>query len=202
MKWIKIYVRESLRGSLRLDLNYGQRGIWYDLLLMAGDSRQEGVIQAAPGLAYPVDYIASTLRTPEKVLRETITLLEQTGRITIDKGIITIVNWHKYQSEYTRQKPSRDKKSEPAIKVEDILDPGLGDVVQSYLDNIKPTMGNYMKDELESLCEEYPSDQITRSFELAAEQGKPSLAYAKGILRKGVNSTKPIPFERQEYTLD
>jgi len=104
MEWIKLHTRGCLRGSIRFDMNSAQRGVWYDLLLLAGESRTRGKIQASEGLAYPLPYIAGLLRVPEKLLSETLAICGSEGRIQMDETGITIVNWSEYQSDYQRKK--------------------------------------------------------------------------------------------------
>ena len=60
-RWIKMWVQESLIGTVRFDFTPAERGVWYDLLLLAGNCRMEGVIAAGPGRPYPHGWIAGTL---------------------------------------------------------------------------------------------------------------------------------------------
>ena len=99
MLWVKMYPAKCLRGSLRFDLPYSRRAIWYELILMAGDSDEGGVINC------PVSFIASQLGCPLKVLEETLSVLETTGRISLSINKITLLSWQKYQPD--RQKPYR-----------------------------------------------------------------------------------------------
>ena len=91
MQWIKMYTAKCLRGSLHFDLPYTRRAIWYELLLMAGDGDNEGVIE------YPHSFLASQLGCPVKALAEVLEVLEKTDRITISDNQIIIRNWNKYQ---------------------------------------------------------------------------------------------------------
>jgi len=121
--WVKLWIKESLLGTIREDLTSAERGIWYDFLLLAGNSRIAGVICANENTAMPVKRIAGILNVPERLVQESIQKFIDSGRITVDEqGIIHIVNWGKYQySDYDRQKKYRQKPEE------DEPDPGAVD---------------------------------------------------------------------------
>ena len=106
-KWVKLWTAESLRGTIRFDFSPEERGVWYDLLAMAGDSRQEGYIGANETHPYPDEWIAATLQIPVKLLKAVIVKCEKTGRIERTEAGLHIRNWSKYQSEYDRQKQYR-----------------------------------------------------------------------------------------------
>ena len=91
MLWIKIYPAKCLRGNLHFDLPYHKRGIWYELLLMAGDADNDGLIE------YPIGFLASQLGCPLKALEEVLVALERTDRIVREGNKILISNWHLYQ---------------------------------------------------------------------------------------------------------
>jgi len=106
-KWIKLWVVEGLRGTIRFEFTPEERGVWYDLLMMAGDSRHEGYIAPNDKQAYPDSWIAATLNIPLKLLRKVIAKCEATERIERTDIGLRIVNWSRYQSEYERQKQYR-----------------------------------------------------------------------------------------------
>lgn len=109
--WIKLWVKESLIGTIREDLTSEERGMWYDFLLLAGNSRIPGIICANESTPLPVKRIAGILNVSEQLVEQSIQKFTKSGRIAIDKqGVIHIVNWAKYQySDYDRQKPYREK---------------------------------------------------------------------------------------------
>ena len=109
-KWIKLWTRECLSGTIRFEFTPAERGVWYDLLVLAGDCRQEGVIAAGNGVPYPHVWIAGTLNIPLKLLERVIKRCQETDRIMEDNKGIHIINWARYQSEYERQKPYRQAK--------------------------------------------------------------------------------------------
>ncbi len=108
-RWIKLWVAESLRGTIRFDFTPAERGVWYDLLSMAGDCRIDGYIASGTDKGYPLPWIAGTLNIPEKILKETIDKCIATDLIEQTEQGLHIINWSKYQSEYDRQKKYRDK---------------------------------------------------------------------------------------------
>lgn len=97
---------EWLRGSIRFDLNPAERGVWADLLGMAGESRTPGVIQATEGVAYPINWIAQALNIPPELLEQALKKLEETGRVNMDGGCINIINFEYYQT-YDRTNPDK-----------------------------------------------------------------------------------------------
>ena len=133
--WVKLWVKEALLGSIREDLAPEERGTWYDFLLLAGNSRLPGVICANSKTAMPVKRIAGILNIEETLVTQCIEKFKKSERITVDKnGVIHIVNWAKYQySDYDRQKPYRDKKSQ-AEKEDQTLKEYLAELRPDYTD--------------------------------------------------------------------
>ena len=109
-RWVKLWVSESLRGTIRFDLTPSERSVWYDLLALAGDCRQEGLIAPGEHQAYPLRWIAGTLNISTSLLQRTLKKCKTLSRIDVNGSGILILNWNKYQSEYERQKPFRGKK--------------------------------------------------------------------------------------------
>ena len=110
MSWVKLWVAECLTGTIRWELEPDERGVWYDLLLLAGDCRTPGIISANETTPMPRRTIAGRLNIDEKLLEKTISKCVASGRIEIDEmGLIHIFKWAKFQSDYQRQKPYRKK---------------------------------------------------------------------------------------------
>lgn len=109
--WIKLWIKESLLGTIREDLAPEERSTWYDFLLLAGNCRIPGTISANENTPIPPRRIAAILNVEEPLVKRCIVKFEKSGRITIDKtGVIRIVNWDKYQyTDYDRQKPYRQQ---------------------------------------------------------------------------------------------
>jgi len=116
--WIKLWIKESLLGTIREDLTSEERSVWYDFLLLAGNSRVPGVICANPNTAMPVSRIAGILNTPAQLIERCIMKFEKSGRIRVrPNGLIYIINWEKYQySDYDRQKKFRQRQKEQKDK--------------------------------------------------------------------------------------
>ncbi len=114
-RWVKIWVNECLTGTVRFDFTPAERSVWYDLVILAGNCRMEGVVAAGSGRPYPHNWIAGTLNIPLELLEVTLTKCEESGRIREDGDGIHILNWQKYQSEYERQKPYRNPKLQPTV---------------------------------------------------------------------------------------
>lgn len=108
-RWIKLWVHESLEGTIRFDFSPEERAVWYDLLLLAGRCRREGVIAPSEGAAFPHLWIAGTLNISEELLDRTLKKCIDTERVRENSNGIEIINWARYQSEYERQKPYRHK---------------------------------------------------------------------------------------------
>jgi len=109
-RWIKLWVADSLRGTMRFDFTPAERGVWYDLLILAGDCRQEGLISPGENAQYPLKWIAGTLNISTSLLKKTLEKCKTFNRIEVNSHGIRILNWSKYQSEYERQKPFREAK--------------------------------------------------------------------------------------------
>lgn len=109
--WIKLYVDQCLRGSMMSELNAAQCWQWVGFLLLGGDSIVPGIIFRRKDdngglVGYSDITLAETLNIDIDTYRDGIRRMIEKEKISVDeKGVITILNWHKYQSEYQRQKP-------------------------------------------------------------------------------------------------
>ena len=110
MKWIRLWPDHILNGSTLDELDPGQRGVWFTLLVLAGYSPVPGTICLARGVAYTHEQMAAVLKINEDYLISTIQYLahKEIEKIIINPDkTISIKNWNRYQSEYERQKPYR-----------------------------------------------------------------------------------------------
>ena len=107
--WVKLFITGWLHGSIRWQLDPAERGIWADLICLAGECGKDGAICDNDKRAYPRDYIANQLNVPLGLLDQTIASCIRDGRVDLQGEIIHITNWAAYQSEYERQKPYRQK---------------------------------------------------------------------------------------------
>jgi len=95
--WIKIWTEEWLDGSIREQLTPTERSIWVDLLVMAGRSRNPGIVQSNPDTPYSHDYLANRFRVSHQELNTALENFIKQGRIHENTKGIEIINWHKYQ---------------------------------------------------------------------------------------------------------
>lgn len=107
LTWVKINVSGWLHGSIRWQLTPEERGVWADLIALAGQCLQGGKICDNDKRAFPMDYIANQFNISLELLTNTIDKCIQEGRIEKQDGIIALTNWKFYQSEYERQKAYR-----------------------------------------------------------------------------------------------
>lgn len=117
-KWIKLWIDECLTGTVREDLSPEERSVWYDFLLVAGRNRPPGCISANENTPITPRRLASILNIPVPLINRAIRKFKKSGRIEVrSNGIISIINWGKYQfTDYDRQKQYRGKpKSAPEI---------------------------------------------------------------------------------------
>lgn len=121
MRYVKMFVMECLDGTIRFDFEPDERSVWYDLIILGGRMRVKGLLSAGPGQPYPRRWIAGTLNITEELLDRTLRKCIAQGkdkktpdgkdpRIVETPDGLRIINWHKYQSEYDRQKPYREAK--------------------------------------------------------------------------------------------
>jgi len=109
----KSWPYDNLFGTLRHELDSAQRGVWNDLIDLAKLGRvRPGLIAPNDKTAYKHEWLAAFFNIPLDLLNTTLKRLEETGRIIENGNGIEIVNWHLYQTEYDRQRPYRQKKSE------------------------------------------------------------------------------------------
>lgn len=125
-RWIKLWVMESLEGSIRYQLEAAERCVWYDLLLFSATCDPPGKIADRDGRPFPRKYLASRLNVSEELFTQALKKSLDEGRITEQAGVLLITHWEKYQSEYDRQRPYREAKKE-AEELADLTDDDLTD---------------------------------------------------------------------------
>ena len=112
--WIKIHCDKWLRGSIRQEPAF-IRAIFVDLIAMAGDSAygNEGIIKLAENVGFTDEVLAGIIKVTKKEWQAAKKSLSDGPEprieiIELSSGYaIKIINWHKYQSEYSRQKSYR-----------------------------------------------------------------------------------------------
>jgi len=108
--WVKIWCTGWLHGSIRWQLESDERGVWADLIALAGECGKDGQICDNDSKPYPRSFVANQLNIPQELLDRTIAKCRHDGRIDDKDEVIVITNWKAYQSEYERQKPYRQAK--------------------------------------------------------------------------------------------
>lgn len=113
-RWIKLYVTGWLHGSIRWQFTSEERGVWADLMALAGEIQRGGEISDNDGKPLPRDYIANTLNIKQILLDRVIAKSIHEGRIVDRDSVLFLTNYESYQSEYERQKPYRQsQQTEP-----------------------------------------------------------------------------------------
>jgi len=121
--WIKLWIDESLRGSMIAELTPEQRWIFIGLLLLAGRSKTPGTIfnrndEFGVPFGYSNARLADELGVKSGSIPGALHRMILKNKITINKkGVINICNWTKYQSEYERQRVARIKVRTPAADI-------------------------------------------------------------------------------------
>jgi len=110
MRWIRLWVDDSINGTTFTELNAEHRGVWFTLLLLAGYSPKPGTICIAEGIAYTREQLAAFTKLTLESINSGIEHLSSDAvdkiRINPDRTI-SISNWLNYQTEYDRQKGYR-----------------------------------------------------------------------------------------------
>lgn len=115
--WVKLYCDKWLEGSIR-DEAPDVRAIFIDLLALAGSGKygDTGEIKLQNGVGFSTIQLKNLLKTSKFLLKKAVKRLQDNGRISVNgAGVITIINWKKYQSEYERQKPYRNQMLQPKV---------------------------------------------------------------------------------------
>lgn len=115
--WVKIYCDSWLSGTLREETP-ALRGVWADLLALAGSGKygDTGQISLQNDVGLSDLQFQKVLNLSKKGWQKAKNRLIFTERIAINaQNVVTILNWKKYQSEYERQKPYRNKKLQQKV---------------------------------------------------------------------------------------
>ena len=115
MPFLKLYSREWLHGSLRVQNDAAERGVWADFLALANESRNRGVIQANDETPYPHSYLAASLNIPLELLDRCILKFTEQERISENEQGILIINFKYWQGLDTRRRgrPSKQSRGRP-----------------------------------------------------------------------------------------
>ena len=118
--WVKFWVNECLDGTAREELEADERGVWYDLIIYSARCRTPGIISANEIQPISRQRLAGLLNISLELLERTLKKCVEQKRIKISEtGLIEIVNWKKYQSEYQRQKKYRGQNYHGKLSIHD-----------------------------------------------------------------------------------
>jgi hypothetical protein len=93
--WIPFWGDKWLFGSMRIEFDAAERGIWWDLMALA--MKDDGYIRANEDTPYLSQQLAGMLIIPEELLTKTIEKFVSTGKYTcLKNGTLKITNWEKY----------------------------------------------------------------------------------------------------------
>lgn len=163
---MKLYV-STVFGSTSKELEPAERWIWVGFLALAGDSQWDGVIKATVTLGYSDEQLADLLAVDTPLLRAAKRKMIKADKITVDeKGIISINNWEKYQSEYDRQKKYRGKSYK--IRLHDGVTPSSPSISYSsflsLIENKNLKWDGISNEDLTAWGEAYPACDIQREL--------------------------------------
>ena len=112
MQWVRLWVMPHLDGdSCWKLLDFRQRGLFYSLLVLAGQSNRGGEISlpGTPGIAYTDAQLAAICHVTVQEFQETLkTIPADMVRRDLSQCLV-VVSWSNYQTEYERQKGYRTK---------------------------------------------------------------------------------------------
>jgi len=111
MPWFKVYT-SILNSSFNYEFTLEEQATFLKLIALAADMGGTGYIADGEGQSIPLEFIANRIHVPIEVLNNTIRKGEKTNRLKVNSTGLEIVKWKEYQSEYARQKPSREARKE------------------------------------------------------------------------------------------
>ena len=191
MKWLKIWIKEVLRGSTFQELTLEERGLWFSLLCMAGDNLKPGYVEMRNDVGYPVEVLAPLLNCEVAIISEALKRLKQVGKIEIDSNnVIKISNWEKYQSEYQRQKKYRigekkEKQKQPDKKVEKKREKKNGEF-ELFCNNLVDFWNKNIPIEISKITK--LSKRRKEKLETRYEENKDIEIWKKAIIKMGKSS--------------
>lgn len=212
--WVKVYCNAWLTKSISQE-SLELRGAWITLLCVAGNGQygDDGVIKLVDEVGIPDLGLAKLLHISRQKWGVMKSKLIRDQRIRVDKNnIITILNWSKYQGEYQRQKPyrergklqpkvtsesdkaelpteTRDKRIEKETRDTPLLSPqvcpSVESVINAYQDNILlgATITEDMEQELKGACSRYGTVWVADAVKEAVLQNQPTWRYIVGVLK-------------------
>jgi len=168
--WFPWWPGKWIFGSVRIEFNPAERGIWVDLLSFA--SMDDGHIRANEETPYPLQQLAGMLIIPEKELDAAIKKFIKYKKLTRTKtGTLYVTKWEKYQFSDRHKRRVEGEMSEE----EDMVSPKKDAIIyNSTLNNNKLNNNTYI-DEFSQFWNYY-------NFKVAKQD---TLKAFKALRRKG-----------------
>lgn len=102
--WFKVHSKGWLDGSVRVQYDSAERGVWMDLLAFGNECRERGVLARAPGIPYTKEELAVRFGVPLELLNRVIDKALQDKNKEdshhrmeqLPDGTLIITNWQKY----------------------------------------------------------------------------------------------------------
>jgi hypothetical protein len=102
-RWIKFWTQETLHGTTFKELVPDERAVWFELMLVAGDSVVPGAICIAEDIPYSKEQLAAILKVDMELLNRALSKMLKHGKISMNgSGIIIVNNFSKYQPSFDR----------------------------------------------------------------------------------------------------
>lgn len=145
--WFKIFCDGWLRGTIRKESAI-TRSVFVDLLAMAGDSAygEDGVIKLADNVGFDDDSISAYLNIEKEQWIEAKNMLFFSPKNSDERRIeviplkvgfeIVILNWKKYQSDYSRTKSYRGKKDKKHSVIKPVAIPVFNPVAKDVSEGV------------------------------------------------------------------
>jgi uncharacterized phage protein (TIGR02220 family) len=119
---------------MMIELDPAERFVWFGFILLAGDCAHEGLICATENSGYTDNQLADLLKVDFQLIKSAKKKFLKYGKIEVDdKGIIKILKWHLYQSEYLRQKSYRVKLQNEVTNCSPSISSSLLNEILKYL---------------------------------------------------------------------
>lgn len=118
--WIKIYCDKWLNGTIREE-TLEVRAVWVDLLVLAGSGRygDSGEVKITDSVGFLDQQLADLMQISVQKWVACKKKLVETDRVEVlEKNVIRIKNWTRYQSEYERTKQYSVRKNTLKTTVE------------------------------------------------------------------------------------
>lgn len=124
--WVKMWPLKIFFGTLRVQCDLKERGLWYEMIFLAKlcrvaesfppeeevhEEHVEKLISLNETTPYPRQYFAEFFGVDLDWLEKTLTKFKEQHRIREDKRGIWIIKWEEHQGEYDRQKMYRQGKA-------------------------------------------------------------------------------------------